>query len=112
MNMSDANQDELLENWPCRGAAPDDRLFCKVERPSDEILSLSTGQRESHLFSLLNPMKMMMLPPPTAATRVSATPFTSQKHLRFMSMKENQSIYSEACHTPRKIVKSLAETPC
>ena len=31
MNMSDANQDKLLESWPCHGVAPDDRLFYKVE---------------------------------------------------------------------------------
>ena len=31
MNMSDANQNELLESWPRRGVAPDDRLFYKVE---------------------------------------------------------------------------------
>jgi hypothetical protein len=53
MNMSDANQNELLESWPCRGVAPDDRLFCKVEKAvrRDTLLE-HWPERESSVLSL------------------------------------------------------------
>jgi hypothetical protein len=53
MNMSDANQNELLESWPCRGVAPDDRLFYKVEQAvrRDTLLEHYWPKRESSVLS-------------------------------------------------------------